>query len=238
MARFLLLHGFAGVGPDHWLLWLSQELRARGHVARLRKLPKPNAPVYEDWLAAMTERLAALDAPDAVRPASPAAADDATATVVASSGDVAKASHASLRFVDGAHEAGDRDGELIVVAHSLGARLWLHHAQAARAGLPVADRVALVAVPQLPPGGEERSPFYDLDLTQIDPARVARTTRMVVSDNDHWWPEAGATAGIAEPLGLPVDLLPGCGHFEPKDGLGPWPGLLAWCLGDAETITR
>ncbi|MDQ8045327.1 MAG: alpha/beta hydrolase [Solirubrobacteraceae bacterium] len=232
MARFLLLHGFGGVGPDHWLVWLSQELRARGHVARLRKLPSPNAPVLEAWMASLTERLAALGDEPELQPAGAASADISPAPGLA-------------RHADARSEAGDRSGELIVVAHSLGARLWLHHALEGGHGLPVADRVALVALPKLPELPPEQDPvqhsrFYalDVDVATVDPSRVAKVTRAVVSDNDHFWPGAGAIPNLIEPLGLPVDLLPGAGHFEPKDGFGPWPGLLAWCLGEAETIER
>jgi predicted alpha/beta hydrolase family esterase len=204
MARFLLLHGFGGIGPDHWLVWLSGELRARGHVARIRKLPAPNAPDFDTWLATMRERLAALDDPAALA-GSPAE---------------------------------DDRGELIVVAHSLGARLWLHHAAGGSDGLPIADRAALVALPSLPPGDQGRSGFYGLDANAVDPARVARHTRAVVSSNDRYWPDEGAIEGLIGPLGLPVDRLGDCGHFEPPDGFGPWPGMLSWCLGEAETITR
>lgn len=64
MARFVLLHGFGGVGPDHWLVWLSMELRERGHVARLRKLPSPNAPRLDAWQAALAERLERIASDD------------------------------------------------------------------------------------------------------------------------------------------------------------------------------
>jgi predicted alpha/beta hydrolase family esterase len=201
MARYLLLHGLGGIGPDHWLVWLSGELRARGHVARIRKLPTPNAPDFDTWLSTMRERLAALGDPAAV-------------------------------------PEGEDHGELIVVGHSLGGRLWLHHAQDLQPGLPVADRVALVAPPLLPPPSDGvESGFYDLDLDRVDAASVAHHTRVVVSTNDPYWPDGGAIDGFATPLGLPVDVIGDHRHVEPQDGFGPWPGLLAWCLGEAETIT-
>lgn len=202
MARYLLLHGFGGIGPDHWLVWLSTELRARGHVARIRKLPEPTAPDLDAWLTALTDRL----------------------TLLSGSGALG--------------EQGDPSGELVVIAHSLGGRLWLHHAQEGQDGLALADRVALVAPPRLPPDRGEGNRFYDLDLARVDPARVARSTRVVISSDDRFWPDSGAVAGIADPLGLPVDHLGDCGHFEPQDGFGPWPGILAWAVGEADTITR
>jgi predicted alpha/beta hydrolase family esterase len=235
MARYLLLHGFGGVGPDHWLVWLSTELRAAGHVARIRKLPSPTSPDVDAWMAAMRGRLNVLGA--ASEPEGVAALG----------------------------EAGDPTGDLVVVAHSMGARLWLHHAQEFEAwaestldGAPaapdraVADRVALVA-PPLMPEGLGRTRWYDLAVGQnasarafqaeldhvptVRPQLAARHTRMVVSGNDHFWPAGGAAAGIAEPLGLPVDAIGDHRHVEPQDGYGPWPSMLAWCLGETETIS-
>lgn len=201
MARFVLLHGFGGVGPEHWLVWLSTELRARGHVARLRKLPNPSAPRLDAWLEALDGRLARMATKD------PEVLD----------------------------ERGDPEGELVVVAHSLGTRLWLAHAARDAAPAVVADRVALVVPPKLPEGAD-REAFPDVDVAATLPERVARHTRVVLSETDHWWPELGAAAAIAEPLGLPVDVIGEAGHVEPADGYGPWPAMLAWCLGERETL--
>lgn len=210
MARFLLLHGYGGVGPDHWLVWLSTELRAQGHMARLRKLPTPNAPTLQLWTQTLRERLVALDQ-------APSLSESERG------------------------ERGDPDGPMIVVAHSLGARAWIDHVVHFEVGLPIADRVALIAPPELPadsPNAELITGFYDMDLTPVDAAVAARSTRAVISSNDSFWPDAGAVPAIVEPLGVPYDSLGDCGHFEPQDGFGPWPGLLAWCLGEADEITR
>ncbi|MDO9353992.1 MAG: alpha/beta hydrolase [Solirubrobacteraceae bacterium] len=202
MARYLLLHGFGGVGADHWLVWLSTELRQRGHVARIRKLPSPAAPELDAWMAAMRARL-----------------------------DVLGGAAAPL------DEAGDASGELVVVAHSLGARLWLQHTQEFGRGgpHPVADRVALVAPPRLPEG-IPATRFHDLDFERVRPELAARETRLVVSGNDPYWPQGGAAGGVGDALGIPVDHVGDHGHLEPADGYGPWPSMLAWCLGDADAI--
>lgn len=202
MARFVLLHGFGGVGPDHWLVWLSTELRARGHVARLRKLPSPNAPRLDAWRQALDARLDAICSPDA-----------------------------AVR-----DEAGDPAGELVVVAHSLGTRLWLDHATRAAPAPQLADRVALVVPPRLPEGAD-RSVFADIDVEHVRPQLAGHHTRVVLSEDDPWWPDLGAREAIAEPLGLPVDLIGRAGHVEPANGYGPWPGMLAWCLGEQAEIT-
>jgi uncharacterized protein len=202
VARFVLLHGFGGVGPDHWLVWLSTELRARGHVARLRKLPAPNAPRLDAWLPALEQRLERISSDD------PAVRD----------------------------EAGDPSGELVVVAHSLGTRLWLAHATRSSPAPILADRVALVVPPKLPEGADQQV-FPDVDLPAVRPAFAARHTRVVLSDDDHWWPELGAATGIAEPLGLTVDRIGVAGHVEPANGYGPWPSMLDWCLAERDDIT-
>lgn len=201
MARYLLLHGAGGIGFDHWLVWLSTELRARGHDARMRKLPTPKAPRREPWQATMSERLTALTNA-------------------------------------GSGEPGD---ELVVVAHSLSTLLWLLHAAdvtAGRAPAPAAraDRVALVAPPHLP--AETGDSGWEMpDPSAIDPAVLALHTRVAVSRNDRYWPQGGSIPALVEPLGLPLDDLGLAGHVEPADGYGPWPSMLGWCLGEAESIT-
>ncbi|MBO9533451.1 MAG: alpha/beta hydrolase [Solirubrobacteraceae bacterium] len=201
MARFVLLHGFGGVGPDHWLVWLSTELRVRGHVARLRKLPAPSAPRLDAWQRALDERLTRMGSLD----------------------------RAVLE------ENGDPDGDLVVVAHSLGTRLWLAHATREHAAPVIADRVALVVPPRLPKSAD-REAFPDVDVAAARPELAARHTRVVLSTTDHWWPGLGAREAIAEPLGLPVDVIGEAGHVEPADGYGPWPAMLDWCLGERDDI--
>ena len=131
----------------------------------------------------------------------------------------------------------------------MGAVLWLHHGAAeleALAGLepagagPIpraADRAVLVSPPHLPPVVTGNG----FPVPPLSPAGVraaAHSTRLVGSLNDQYWPEAGAIRKIARPLGLPVDQIDDGGHFEPFDGYGPWPGMLAWCLGEADHVTR
>ncbi|MER5307095.1 alpha/beta hydrolase [Streptomyces sp. NPDC002773] len=56
MATYLILHGFQNHRPTgHWQHWLAGELRARGHDVRYPQLPAPDAPVLEEWLAALGE---------------------------------------------------------------------------------------------------------------------------------------------------------------------------------------
>lgn len=49
--RFLILHGFGNRRPrTHWEWWLTEQLRLRGEVALYPQMPKPEAPVLEQWL--------------------------------------------------------------------------------------------------------------------------------------------------------------------------------------------
>lgn len=121
----------------------------------------------------------------------------------------------------------DGEGERLVVCHSLGCILWLHHAAAPSADAPSVDRVLLNA----PPGPLGELPtFFPVPIDPAGVARAARTTRLVCSDDDPYCPD-GAQASYAEPLGIDFDLLPGQGHLNVDAGYGPWPAMLDWCLG-------
>jgi predicted alpha/beta hydrolase family esterase len=122
------------------------------------------------------------------------------------------------------------DGPLIVVAHSLAAVLWL--TAASRGGVR-ADHVLLVA----PAGAEEleeHAPEFvvhpaDGDVTAAQVAAAGGSTLLVWSGDDEWC-RAGADTFYAEPLGLPVAVVPGANHLALGDGYGPWPDVVAWAL--------
>lgn len=118
-------------------------------------------------------------------------------------------------------------GERVVICHSLGCILWLHHAASRSGAAPRVDRVLLNA----PPGPLGALPsFFPVPLDREAVARAAGTTRLVCSDDDPYCPE-GAAQAYAAPLGLPCDVLPGQGHLNVDAGYGPWPAMLDWCLG-------
>jgi predicted alpha/beta hydrolase family esterase len=121
----------------------------------------------------------------------------------------------------------------IVVCHSLGCVLWLHHAAA---GGAAAERVLLVAPPSPSGAPSVLAAFFPVP---VDPDAVAAAgaTRLACSDNDPYCPE-GAAAIYGGPLGVPVDLVPGGGHLNPTAGLGPWPAVEAWCRDGTTPITR
>jgi predicted alpha/beta hydrolase family esterase len=56
-ARFLILHGLHGSQGPHWQRWLQHELEALGAEVRFPALPRPDAPVLDEWLAALAREL-------------------------------------------------------------------------------------------------------------------------------------------------------------------------------------
>ena len=122
--------------------------------------------------------------------------------------------------------------ERVVIAHSLGALLWLHHAR--DGGEPV-DRVLLVAPPGPEAPAPEIAPFCAIELSAEAVAAGARSTEIVCSDNDPF-SERGAVNAYAKPLRLRYHLLHGAAHINPDSGYGPWPGVLNWALGTGDPL--
>jgi predicted alpha/beta hydrolase family esterase len=118
-----------------------------------------------------------------------------------------------------------------VVAHSLGAVLWLHHV-ASPNDAPRAARVALVAPPSPNTGLVEIAEFFPPPL-DIDVVRhAADGTVLVGSDNDEYTPEGfGAAYGL--PLKIATTIIEGGGHLNDKSGYGAWPAVLSWCNRDS-----
>ena len=123
------------------------------------------------------------------------------------------------------------DGERIVVAHSLGATLWLSAATGLTPEEQV-DRVVLVAPPS--PTVLRRSPEV-LEFAKAHLGSGTTDTRLVCSDNDPYCPE-GATKLLAG-LHLDTDMIPRGGHLNPDFGYGAWPSMLAWCLDPATRVS-
>ncbi|MEU8520346.1 alpha/beta hydrolase [Streptomyces sp. NPDC048577] len=58
MNTYLILHGYQNHRPaGHWQHWLAGQLAEHGHEVRYPQLPEPDAPVLEEWLAALREHL-------------------------------------------------------------------------------------------------------------------------------------------------------------------------------------
>jgi uncharacterized protein len=126
-------------------------------------------------------------------------------------------------------------GEPIVIAHSLACALWLHHCAAPVLPGARAERVLLVAPPSAAGAPEPILSFFPVPLDPAAVAAAAGETRLVCAPDDPYCPEDAARV-YGEPLGIPIDVLPGAGHVNPEAGHGPWPEVEAWCYG-ASAIT-
>jgi|SRR6185437_4981876 predicted alpha/beta hydrolase family esterase len=117
-----------------------------------------------------------------------------------------------------------------VVAHSLGAVLWLHHV-ATPNDAPRAARVALVAPPSPHTAIAEIAGFFPPPL-DIDVVRhAADGTVLVGADDDPYTPEGlGAAYGL--PLKIATTVVEGGKHLNDESGYGEWPAVLSWCNRD------
>jgi len=130
-------------------------------------------------------------------------------------------------------EAAPDGGERVVLAHSCGALLWLHHAARLADAALRFDRVLLVA----PPGPRWHEPdvhgFAPVPLDAAGVRRAAARTQLVVSDNDEAC-SVDEAMDMAARLKIDLDVIPGGGHLNTAAGYGPWPAVLDW-IGDRTT---
>lgn len=124
-------------------------------------------------------------------------------------------------------EAAPEAAERVVLAHSCGASLWMHHAARLKdAGLRF-DRVLLVA----PPGPRWREPdvrgFTPTPLDAAGIRRAAAWTQLVVGDNDECC-SVDESMQMAATLQIDLDVIAGGAHLNTAAGYGPWPSVLDW----------
>jgi predicted alpha/beta hydrolase family esterase len=117
-----------------------------------------------------------------------------------------------------------------VVAHSLSAVLWLHHA-ADPGDTPRPARVALVAPPSPTCAIPEIAAFFPPPLDIDAVRRAADGTVLVGGEDDSYTPE-GITAAYGLPLKIATTVVPGGGHLNVSSGYGEWPAMLDWCRRD------
>lgn len=117
-----------------------------------------------------------------------------------------------------------------VVAHSLGAVLWLHHV-ADPGDTPRAARVVLVAPPSPATAIPEIGGFFPPPLDVDAVRRGADGTVLVGGDADPYLPE-GVAAAYGLPLKIATTVVPGGGHLNAEGGYGEWPAMLDWCRRD------
>jgi predicted alpha/beta hydrolase family esterase len=117
-----------------------------------------------------------------------------------------------------------------VVAHSLGAVLWLHHV-AAPGDSPRPSRVALISPPSPRTTIDEIAQFFPPPLDIDTVRRSADGTVLVAGDADPYLPE-GIAAAYGLPLKMATTIVPGAAHINVEDGFGEWPAVLDWCGRD------
>ncbi|MCF6507640.1 hypothetical protein E9549_09505 [Blastococcus sp. MG754426] len=129
------------------------------------------------------------------------------------------------------------DGERVVVAHSLAVPLWQHTASLLAPAERV-DRVLLVAppAPEVLAGHPEVAAFAAIRPDADALCHAAASVRLVASDDDPYWPGAGAVP-VYGALGVETDLLPGQAHLDPEAGYGRWPAVEQWCLDPATRLS-
>ena len=128
------------------------------------------------------------------------------------------------------------EADSTILAHSLGAYLWLHYASLP--GATRAGRVLLVA----PPGVEELRDsrrVRHLPESELVPTRIhsaAREILLVSTERDPYC-AAGAENVYARPLGLRHLSLPSwAGHVNVSSGFGEWRAALEWSLGAGDEV--
>jgi uncharacterized protein len=117
-----------------------------------------------------------------------------------------------------------------IVAHSLGAVLWLHHVTAP-GGAPRPARVALVSPPSPATTIDEIAAFFPPPLDIAAVRHEADGTVLIAGDDDPYLPE-GIAAAYGLPLKIATTVVPGGGHINVESGFGEWPAMLDWCNRD------
>jgi predicted alpha/beta hydrolase family esterase len=127
-------------------------------------------------------------------------------------------------------------GERVVVAHSLGCLLWLHHAASAPDPALRFDRALLVA----PPSPEHPEPLISTFVPPpVDPdglRRAAVSTRLVAGEGDPYCSLEQAKL-LAESLRIELDVIVGGAHLNVDAGYGSWPAVLKWVRSDRAPLT-
>jgi predicted alpha/beta hydrolase family esterase len=117
-----------------------------------------------------------------------------------------------------------------IIAHSLGAYLWLHYAS--RQGAIPARRVLLVAPPGIPEVRRSRRIVHGFQ-TPLSAPRIRSAGREILLVGTHRDPycRRGFVETYAQPLQLPfIPLEDTAGHINLDSGFGPWPFALDWAL--------
>jgi serine hydrolase len=127
-------------------------------------------------------------------------------------------------------------GERVVVAHSLGCLLWLHHAASSPDPALRFDRVLLVAPPSPTIDEPLVATFIPAPTLAEGLHQAAVTTRLVAGEGDPYLTLADAKL-LAESLRIELDVIVGGGHLNVDAGYGPWSAVLKWVRSDRTPLT-
>lgn len=117
-----------------------------------------------------------------------------------------------------------------VVAHSLGAVLWLHHV-VEPGDSPRPARVLLVAPPDPATSVPEIAAFFPPPVDVDAVRRGADGTVLVAGDDDPYLPR-GIAEAYGRPLMIATTVIQGGGHLNVESGHGAWAAVLDWCNRD------
>ena len=119
-----------------------------------------------------------------------------------------------------------------VVAHSLGAVLWLHHV--ADTGRHARGRHACRWSHRPSPRTTiaPRSPAFFPPPMDVDAVRRGADGTVLVGRRRRPVPARGIAEAYGRPLMIATTVLEGGGHVNVESGLGPWPAVLDWCGRD------
>lgn len=126
-------------------------------------------------------------------------------------------------------DAVPEEAELVVLAHSCGAALWLHHAATRTPDTRRADRVLLVAPPESGWRRPESSDIAPYPAAATNLRAAAGITRLVAGTDDPHLSVRKAYA-LAESLRVELDVILEGAHLNTEAGYGPWPCVLRWAL--------
>ncbi|SDN51977.1 RBBP9/YdeN family alpha/beta hydrolase [Allokutzneria albata] len=127
------------------------------------------------------------------------------------------------------------DADLVVLTHSLGGVLWLHHAANLSGRTRRAHRVLLVAPPSVNSIHPGWNGFRSVARDSRGVRLAASITRMVAGQGDPYSSQAESRA-LATELGVDLDVIPGGEHLNADSGFHRWPAALEWALGTRPTL--
>jgi hypothetical protein len=122
-----------------------------------------------------------------------------------------------------------RGREIVVLAHSCGSLLWLHHAEYFDDSGVRAQRVLLVALPSPEWSDPMVVGFSPLPMPAAGLQRASKNTRMVAGTEDPYC-SLEEIQQYERELEIPCDVVPHGKHLNVDAGYGPWSSIEQWAI--------